>query len=186
MKILGVHHITIAVRDAGAAAATYASLFGAAARAASPRPVEPLQARLLDAALAGVTLQFAAPADNDSALTRFIERRGEGVYNIALEVEDLDAAVAELRARGVRVSDPIEIPVGMRSAFIAMAATHGVSVGLVEVVAGRSGAADQASHANEASADDQATGAAPAAAAPDRPPLRDLRPDEWEEWSDVD
>jgi hypothetical protein len=71
----------------------------------------------------------AAPRDTARSRhgVRFIERRGEGVYNIAVEVEDLDAAVAELAERGVRVSEPVEAAPGLRSAFITMSATGGLS-----------------------------------------------------------
>ena len=64
---------------------------------------------------------------------RFLERRGEGFYNLAIEIEDLDDTVRELATQGVRVSEPIELEPGVRTAFVTMAATHGLSVQLVEV-----------------------------------------------------
>ena len=82
---------------------------------------------------ATTALEIVAPLDSDSAVMRFLERKGEGFYNLALEVDDLDAAVTELAARGVRVSEPVEPGPGLRSAFITMAATHGLSIQLLEV-----------------------------------------------------
>ena len=78
-------------------------------------------------------LQLASPLAPDSPLMRFIERKGEGFYNLALEVDDLDAALAELAERGIKVSEPIEAMPGVRSSFITMAATHGLSIQLVEL-----------------------------------------------------
>jgi methylmalonyl-CoA/ethylmalonyl-CoA epimerase len=130
MDVRRLHHITIAVRDVEQAQATFAALFGAEASGAA-QELDTFGARSLDATLANTALEFVAPASADSALERFLERKGEGVYSIALEVADLDAAVRELQERGVRVSDPVDVS-GARSAFVTMAATHGVSVQLVE------------------------------------------------------
>ena len=178
MQIRRVHHLTIAVRDVSQASTTFGGLFGATA--GEPADVAAFGVKSADADLAGLALQYVAPADADSALTRFLERRGEGLYNIALEVDDLAAAVAELRERGVRVSDPVEAPPGFRSAFIAMAATHGLSVQLVEV-----GGETSATGVETAVAKPD-TGQEPDATPADETALRDLRPDEWEEWSDTD
>ena len=119
--------------------------------------------------LGTATLQLAAPLTAESPLRRFLDRRGEAVYSVAFDVDDLDATVAELRAQGVRVSDPAEVEAGARSAFVAMAATHGLSVQLVQAEPPAVAApAEDSAH----SRDEPAT----------RPPL-DMTPDEW---SDVD
>ena len=131
MKIKRVHHFTIATRDAQAARATFESLLGAEASAAQAIPA--FGVRALQVALGDTALEVVSPLDDDSAVMRFLERKGEGFYNLALEVDDLDAAVAELAARGVRVSEPVEPGLGLRSAFITMAATHGLSIQLLEV-----------------------------------------------------
>jgi methylmalonyl-CoA/ethylmalonyl-CoA epimerase len=132
MKIKRVHHFTIATRDAQAARATFESLLGAQASDAQAIPA--FGVRALQMALGDTALEIVSPLDTDSAVMRFLERKGEGFYNLALEVEDLDAAVAELAARGVRVSEPVAPGPGLRSAFITMAATHGLSIQLLEVV----------------------------------------------------
>lgn len=168
MRILGVRHLTVAVKDGSAAAATFGALFGTA-DAAEPAIVRTFGVATRDIALGGSTLQLASPISPDSALKRFIERKGEGFYNIALDVADLDAAVEELRSSGVRVSDPVEAPPGMRSAFITAAATHGLSVQLV-----------QAPPEPVAAPPDDPAGSAeaPNPAEPTRG-LLDLTPDEW-------
>jgi methylmalonyl-CoA epimerase len=133
MRILRIRHLTLAVRDIDAARAAFETLFGAEVSAAAD--VAAFGARTQDVTLGESTVELASPIERDGALQRFIERRGEGVYTVALEVADLDAAVAELTARGVRVSDPVEATPGLRSAFVAMSATHGMSVQLVQDLA---------------------------------------------------
>lgn len=196
MKILGIHHVTMAVRDVGAARAAIASLLGADAG-----PIDAIPAfgvRSCEIALGDDTLQLVSPGDADNPVMRYIERRGEGFYTLALEVDDLDGAIAELTARGVRVSAPVEVAPGVRSAFVTMAATHGLSVQLMQVTeaAPANGArpAQPADRTAPVRVPPGAADAPPAAADavppawPERPqpgphaPL-DLTPDEW---SDVD
>ena len=194
MKVRGIHHVTMAVRDVGAARAALASLLGA-----EPGPIDAVPAfgvRSCDLALGDDTLQLVSPADAESAVMRYIERRGEGFYTLALEVDDLDEAVAELAGRGVRVSAPVALAPGVRSAFVTMAATHGLSIQLVEAaaVAGEDGASAPPPPAHEPPAtagvprpQDAAPPAWPErphpATVPAPPAPLDLTPDEW---SDVD
>lgn len=131
MRIKGIHHITVAVRDGERARATFEALFGA--QAGAPESVPAFGARTRELRLGDGVLELASPLQADSALMRFVERRGEGFYNLALEVENLDAAVADLARRGIRVSEPVEARPGVRSAFITMTATHGLSIQLIEV-----------------------------------------------------
>lgn len=208
MKILRIRHITLAVRDLDQARATFEALLGEPASDAAM--VQAFGIRAQDLPLGEDTLQLAAPLEVDTALMRFIERRGEGVYNIALEVEDLDATVAELAERGIRVSEPVEATPGLRSAFITMSATHGMSVQLVQDLTRAEAApippaapelepepelapAPVSEHA--AASSELAESAAvdePLVDTTDEqsPPPRalDLTPDEWdiEEWSDTD
>ncbi len=196
MRILRIHHLTLAVRDVAQARATFESLFGAQLKLDGV--AQAFGVRTADLALGENTLQLAQPLETDSPVMRFIERRGEGIYNIALEVDDLDAAVAELRERDVRVSEPVGRGPGARSAFVAMSATHGLSIQLIElpqapaavpqadVVPQASVAVPQAdaqpSAEEEWLPEAEPAPEAPASAPAERTPL-DLTPDEW---SDTD
>jgi hypothetical protein len=139
MKVLGIHHVTIAVQDIEAARAEIAALLSTIAG-----PIDAVAAfgvRSTAVALGDDTLELVAPMDADNPVMRYIERRGEGFYTLALEVDDLDAAVDELSARGVRVSPPVEASPGVRTSFITMTATHGLSIQLLETVAAHPGTA---------------------------------------------
>ncbi len=171
MQILGIHHLTVAVRDIETARATFAKLLGA-----SPGPIDIVPAfgvRTSELALGDGALQIAAPIDADSPVMRFIERKGEGFYTVAFEVDDLDAAVAELAAQGMRVSEPVAASPGMRSAFVATSATHGLSIQLVEVT----GASDASPAQPLQAAEPREPAPAPAPAPTPQHPL-DLSPDD--------
>ena len=175
MRIRGIHHVTLAVPDAEEARATFEALFDTAGEPARAVPAFGIRASTIG--IGDATLEFASPVDADNPVRRFIERKGEGFYALALEVDDIDAAVRELAAKGVKVSEPVESEPGVRSAFVTMAATHGLSIQLVEVVGGEEEA--PVTTVVEARAEHLVP---EEAAAADAPPL-DLTPDEW---SDVD
>jgi methylmalonyl-CoA/ethylmalonyl-CoA epimerase len=182
MRVLGIRHLTIAVRDLTAARDAFTSLFGAEASAMID--VEAFGARTQDLALGGDTLQLTTPRDRQGALQRFIERRGEGVYTVALEVDDLDAAVEELAAKGVRVSEPVDTPAGLRTAFVTMSATHGVSIQLVQDMS-QAQQTPTFERPAEPTADESSAEPTAETPMPEPEPKRelDLTPDEW---SDVD
>jgi methylmalonyl-CoA epimerase len=76
-------------------------------------------------------LEATAP---DSAVARFLEKRGPGIHHIAVKVEDINASLADLRSRGVRLID--ETPRigagGCLVAFVHPTSTHGVLLELVQ------------------------------------------------------
>jgi len=79
-------------------------------------------------------LELLLPTASDSPVAKFLENKGEGFHHLALEVEDIDAAVAELKAAGVKLIDetPREGAHGTRVAFIHPKATFGLMVELVQ------------------------------------------------------
>jgi methylmalonyl-CoA/ethylmalonyl-CoA epimerase len=184
MRILGIHHITLAVRDVDEACDTFESLFGVSG--GERRAVPAFGVRAVDVRLGGDAIEFAAPMYPDNPVRRFLERKGEGFYALALQVDDIQAAVRELAAKGVRVSAPVESEPGIYSAFVTMSATHGLSIQLVEVAGDGDAAAP--SFAPPPSAPDaidpgEAGDLPDAPAQPGTPAPLDLTPDEW---SDVD
>jgi len=70
----------------------------------------------------------------DSPIARFLEKRGEGIHHICLQVQDIEAALARLAAEGFRVLDktPRLGAHGKRIAFLHPASAHGVLIELLE------------------------------------------------------
>lgn len=78
-------------------------------------------------------LELVQPVEESGRFYEQFQERGEGLYSISLEVDDLDATVAYLRESGARVSDPeASIWPGARLARINQGSTHGVSIQLIE------------------------------------------------------
>jgi methylmalonyl-CoA/ethylmalonyl-CoA epimerase len=78
-------------------------------------------------------LELVQPVEKEGRFYEQFQERGEGLFSISLEVEDLDEAVAHLRGKGAKVSEPEpSIWPGARLARINAGSTHGVSIQLIE------------------------------------------------------
>jgi methylmalonyl-CoA/ethylmalonyl-CoA epimerase len=75
-------------------------------------------------------VELLESTDPDGPISRFINSRGEGIQHIAFRVEDIEAALVELKAKGVRLIDekPRLGAGGARIAFIHPKETNGVLV----------------------------------------------------------
>jgi methylmalonyl-CoA/ethylmalonyl-CoA epimerase len=70
----------------------------------------------------------------DGPIAKHIEKNGEGIQHIALRVDDLEAALAELKAKGIRLIDekPRYGAGGARIAFVHPKSTGGILLELSE------------------------------------------------------
>jgi methylmalonyl-CoA epimerase len=82
----------------------------------------------------GTEIELLEPTSADSSVARFIEKHGEGLHHIAIRVDDIEAALAELKAKGIQLIDetPSNGAGGARIAFVHPKATHGVLLELCE------------------------------------------------------
>lgn len=80
------------------------------------------------------TLELLEPTSVDSPIAKFIEKRGEGIHHICLRVENIDAELANLKAKGYRLVNESAVPGahGCRVAFLHPAAGNGVLIELSE------------------------------------------------------
>lgn len=80
-------------------------------------------------------VELVKPTSDTSGVSRFLQRRGPGIHHICFEVNDLEACLARLEERQVRLinREPILGTAGKRIAFIHPESTHGVLVELYEL-----------------------------------------------------
>ena len=134
-------HVGVAVKDLAAALAFYRDALGLDVEGAEDVASQRVRAHFVpvgDAALE--LLEATAP---DSPIAKYVEKRGPGLHHITLRVEDIAAALAQLKSRGVRLIDERPRPgaEGALVAFIHPSAAHGVLVELKQSsVAGRQSA----------------------------------------------
>lgn len=96
-----IDHVGIAVPDLDAAIAFYRDSFGMEVVHQEVNEEQGVREAML--AVGDAHIQLLAPLTPESTIGRFIERSGPGIQQIAFGVDDVEAAAATLRARGVRV-----------------------------------------------------------------------------------
>ena len=128
-----IDHIGIAVADLNASLAFFRDALGLELEAPEEVPSQRVRAHFLRAGEAAIEL--VEPTGDDSPIAKFVAKRGPGIHHLAVRVDDIVAALAELKARGVRLIDESPRPGAHHSlvAFIHPASTHGVLVELKQV-----------------------------------------------------
>ena len=124
-------HLGVAVRDLEAARADYVERLGFVELERESLPAQGVEVIMLDGG--NCRVELLAPLGEDSPIARFLAGRGEGLQQAAFEVEDLDAALAELAGRGIEPLAPPSIGAGgLRVCFLHPRDTHGVLLELLE------------------------------------------------------
>ena len=123
-------HVGIAVQDVNQALAFYRDALGLDVEPPEEVAAQRVRAHFIPAGAAAIELLEATAAD--SAIAKYIEKRGPGIHHITLRVDDIRAALAQLKARGGRLVDEQPRPgaEGAQVAFIHPSAAHGVLVEL--------------------------------------------------------
>ena len=140
--LTSLDHIVLAVRDLGRASETYRSLLGREPSWRGRHPAYGTANTLFR--LENTYLELLAPAGEGplaSHLTASLDAHGEGPFALAFGTDDVDAAAATLRARGVELPDPAD-GVGRdertgaerrwRNTFPPASATRGVAMIVIE------------------------------------------------------
>ena len=125
-------HVAVAVADLDGALARFRSLWDVEPAGRERVDEQGVEEAMLP--LGESALQLVSSTGTDTAVGRFLERRGEGLHHIALEVDDLVGALERLRAEGVRLIDetPRAGGGGRLIAFVHPEALHGVLVELIQ------------------------------------------------------
>ena len=129
-------HVGIAVKDLEAALAFYRDALGLEIEA--PEEVEAQRVRAHFVPVGEAKLELLEATAPDSAIAKYVEKRGPGLHHITLRVDDVAAAVEQVQARGARMIDaePRGGAEGALVAFIHPSSAHGVLVELKQASVG--------------------------------------------------
>ena len=132
-----IDHVGLAVHDLDAAIAFYENTFGMRLVHQEINEEQGVREAMLAVGDSGSCIQLLAPLTPDSTIAKFLDRSGEGVQQVAYGVDDIDAASAELRARGLRLlyDAPRRGTAGSRVNFVHPKDAGGVLIELVEPAA---------------------------------------------------
>ncbi len=132
MKVLKVDHIGIAVKSIDEAQKLYHQLLGLPDH--GRETVEEQKVTTAFFPVGDTEVELLESTAPDGPVAKFIEKKGEGVHHIAFRVDNIDAALEELKAQGVQLIDqtPRKGAGGARIAFLHPKSTYGVLVELCE------------------------------------------------------
>ena len=126
-----MHHVGVAVADLDEAISSYERLFGAELAGRQTQDEQGVEAASL--AVGNGHVELLAALAPDTAVGRFLARRGPGMHHVAYEVDDISAELARLEGEGARLIDatPRRGLFGTEVAFVHPESVHGVLSELV-------------------------------------------------------
>jgi len=128
-------HVGIAVRNVDEALAFYRDALGL--HVDVPEEVASQRVRAHFIPTGQAALELLEPTADDSVIAQYVEKRGPGLHHLTLRVDDIHAALDQLKARKVRLVDeqPRRGAEGALVAFIHPSSAHGVLVELKQAAA---------------------------------------------------
>ena len=128
-----IDHVSIAVKNLDEALGVYKAVFGLESVHTETIPDQGVKAALIK--VGDGEIELVEPIDPEGGVAKFIERRGEGIHHICLEVDNIDEELKSLEAKGVALIDkqPRKGLAGMIG-FVHPKATKGVLVELAQKV----------------------------------------------------
>jgi LAO/AO transport system kinase len=130
-RFMSLDHVGVAVQDATDLVALFDRLFGLA----TDQPERVVDHRVRFVQTGDTTIELVEPATPEAPVAKFLAKRGPGLHHICLRVPDIDAAIADLKGRGVRMIDdvPRAGAHGSRIAFIHPSSAQGLLIELKQV-----------------------------------------------------
>ena len=98
MKVEKIHHVSVLVKDLEKAGKLYSDLFGIGFD--GPYDQKDLDVRFISSSIG---LNLASPLTPDGPTARSLERRGEGLSMLVLNVPNLDEAILDMESHGIRL-----------------------------------------------------------------------------------
>jgi methylmalonyl-CoA/ethylmalonyl-CoA epimerase len=132
MKVLKIDHLGIAVNSIDAGKTFWTDALGLEFEGSETVAEQKVTTAFFPVGESEVELlESTAP---DGPVAKYIKKKGEGIQHVAFRVENIEEAIAELKAKGVRMIDAIPRigAGGARIAFLHPKSTNGVLVELCE------------------------------------------------------
>ncbi len=132
-KIKKINHVAIVVGDIDQALTFWRDALGLELHHVEDVPSQKAVVAFMP--VGDSEVELVKPTTDDSGVAKFLAERGGGMHHLCFEVDDLEAKLAELKEKGVRLINetPIELP-GRKMAFIHPKSTGGVLVELYQLI----------------------------------------------------
>jgi methylmalonyl-CoA/ethylmalonyl-CoA epimerase len=132
MKAIKIDHLGIAVKDVKEAETLFRDVLGL--KLSRTETIEDQKVSTAIFSLGDIGVELMESTSPDGPVARFIEKRGEGIQHLAIQVDNLEKAIEELKGKGIRLIDeqPRTGASGSRIAFLHPKSTFGVLIELTE------------------------------------------------------
>ena len=131
--IKAINHVAVVVDDMEKSLTFWRDALGIELHELRDVPAEKSQVAFLP--LAGTEVELVLPTTDDSGLAKYLDKCGPGLHYLCLEVDDVEAMLAQLKSKGVRLinEQPRTTADGKKYAFIHPESTGGVLVELYQL-----------------------------------------------------
>lgn len=133
-RMQSLYHVAIAVKNLEEAESLYKDALGLKVTHREVVPEQGVRASMLETEGGGTAIELLEPLGEDSPISKFLEKRGEGIHHICFYVENIEEALQRLKEKGIRLIDefPRKGAHSTKVAFIHPKAMGGVLVELAE------------------------------------------------------
>ncbi len=130
-----LYHVAIAVRDLEQVEKIYETALGLKVEHREVVEDQGVKTSMLVPEKGGTAIELLEPLDDNSPISKFLDKRGEGIHHICYLVDDIEAVLNRLKDQGVRLIDESPRPgaYNSRVAFIHPKAMNGVLIELAEI-----------------------------------------------------
>lgn len=140
MIIKNVERFSIAVSDIDEATNFFNKIFDV--HISGKKVVEKYKYVYREIQIGGTTIEILAPTSQDSIISKFIEKRGEGIYHVTLSIENLGTAIDFLKKNNIETAgpesfdpiDPLGDIVAWSEIYLNPKQTFGILFALAEIV----------------------------------------------------
>lgn len=129
-------HVAIAVRNIDEVEKLYETALGLRVEHREVVEDQGVRTSMLVPEKGGTALELLEPLSGESPVSKFLDKRGEGIHHICFLVDDIEAALERLKGEGVKLIDETPRPGSYHSrvAFIHPKAMNGVLIELAELI----------------------------------------------------
>lgn len=132
MDLMKLEHIGIAVKSIDAGIEFWSNIVGFKLHGITQVEAQKVKVAVLEGV--GVKIELIESTSPDSPIMKFIENRGEGLHHICFEVKNIESALSELKANGIKLIDesPRLGAFGKKIAFLHPSSCCGVLIEIAE------------------------------------------------------
>ena len=133
-QIKKINHVAIVVRDIEESLKFWETALGLKLHHVEEVPSQASKVAFIP--VGESEIELVQPTTEDSGMAAYLDKRGEGMHHLCIEVDDIEAKMQELKDAGVRlINDTPQVLPGRKMAFIHPKAASGVLVELYEITA---------------------------------------------------